>query len=75
MGVCLCVHMHTRWNRRGQRGEPGKGGTHWLKQNKTLGIIPRAMGPIGGILDREGTWSGVYFKKIHLSAMGKGGPD
>lgn len=53
--ICLCVHMPTCWNRRGQRGEPGEGGTHWLMQNKTLSIKPRAMGPTGGILNREGT--------------------
>lgn len=74
-GVCMCVHVHACWSGRGQRGEPGKMGMHWLMQNKTLGIILRAMGSIRGILNREGTSSGVYFKKIHLSAMGKGGPN
>lgn len=73
--MCLSVHVHAHWSTRGQRGEPGEVGTHWLMQNKTLGIIRRAMGPNGGILNREGTWSGAYSKKIHLSATGKGGPD
>lgn len=45
-----------------------------LMQSKTLGGTHRAAGTIRGASSREGTWSSVYFRKIHLSAMGREDP-